>query len=159
MTFADLRDGATIFLDANIFVYHFAQHPTFGAACTALLDRIERRLTGLAPALQALAGERPEAAAVLQVPKGLRGRLANGLNALFDGCKDLRSADHGPRHRTSHGEQSGQERFGDHVADSSPTVAAGSKRNRPLATKLMTAVRAMAHTNAARTTRRYGPLR
>ncbi len=43
MTFADLSDGATIFLDANIFVYHFAQHPTFGAACTALLDRIERQ--------------------------------------------------------------------------------------------------------------------
>ncbi len=46
MTFADLRDGATIFLDANIFVYHFAQHPTFGAACTALLDRIERQEVG-----------------------------------------------------------------------------------------------------------------
>ena len=44
MTFADLSDGATIFLDANIFVYHFAQHPTFGAACTTLLDRIERQL-------------------------------------------------------------------------------------------------------------------
>ena len=43
MTFADLSDGATIFLDANIFVYHFAQHPTFGAACTALLERIERQ--------------------------------------------------------------------------------------------------------------------
>src|SRR5207247_7763833 len=95
----------------------------------------------------------------LQPRTGVCARLANGLNALFDACKDLRSAHHGPRHRISHGEQSGQERFGDHVADSSPTVAAGSKRNRPLATKLMTAVRAMVHTNAARTTRRYGPLR
>jgi predicted nucleic acid-binding protein len=43
MTFADLPAGAVVFLDANVFVYHFIVHPRFGAAATALLERIEKR--------------------------------------------------------------------------------------------------------------------
>ena len=41
MTFADLAAGSSVFLDANTFVYHFAPHPIFRAACDQLLDRIE----------------------------------------------------------------------------------------------------------------------
>ena len=43
MTFADLVRGAAVFLDANTLVYHFQPHPTFGAACTQLLTRIENQ--------------------------------------------------------------------------------------------------------------------
>jgi predicted nucleic acid-binding protein len=42
MTFAQIPAGATVFLDANTLVYHFANHPSFGAACTELLRRIEQ---------------------------------------------------------------------------------------------------------------------
>jgi predicted nucleic acid-binding protein len=40
MTFADLPAGASIFLDANPLVYHFAPDPKFGAASSQLLARI-----------------------------------------------------------------------------------------------------------------------
>jgi predicted nucleic acid-binding protein len=40
VTFADVPAGASLFIDANTFVYHFSPHPVFGAACTGLLDRI-----------------------------------------------------------------------------------------------------------------------
>jgi predicted nucleic acid-binding protein len=43
MKFTDLPAGERIFLDANVFVYHFTQHPQFGAACTDLISRIERQ--------------------------------------------------------------------------------------------------------------------
>ena len=43
MIFADLLAGEAVFVDANTLVYHFSRHPQFGAACTALIDRIERR--------------------------------------------------------------------------------------------------------------------
>jgi len=43
MTFADLLAGESVFLDANIFVYHASRDPLFGAACTALIDRCERQ--------------------------------------------------------------------------------------------------------------------
>ena len=42
MTFAQIPAGAAIFLDANTLVYHFANHPNFGAACTQLVKRIEQ---------------------------------------------------------------------------------------------------------------------
>src|SRR5262245_11074295 len=41
MTFAGLTRGATVFLDANTFVFHFQPHARFGVPCTALLQRIE----------------------------------------------------------------------------------------------------------------------
>jgi predicted nucleic acid-binding protein len=43
MTFADLQAGDSIFVDANILVYHFTGHTAFGTACTQLLQRIENR--------------------------------------------------------------------------------------------------------------------
>lgn len=42
MTFAELSAGTAIFLDANTLIYHFIADPTFGPACTELLDRIEQ---------------------------------------------------------------------------------------------------------------------
>jgi predicted nucleic acid-binding protein len=41
MTFADLQQGEAIFVDANTLIYHFTNHPKFGTACTALVERIE----------------------------------------------------------------------------------------------------------------------
>ncbi len=41
MTFAGLQRGDAIFVDANTLIYHFTNHPKFGAACTALVERIE----------------------------------------------------------------------------------------------------------------------
>jgi len=41
MTFADLRKSDRVFLDANTLIYHFTNHPKYGAACTALVERIE----------------------------------------------------------------------------------------------------------------------
>ena len=43
MTFADLGAGETIFLDANLFVYHFVADPLYGAACSQLLQRVENQ--------------------------------------------------------------------------------------------------------------------
>jgi predicted nucleic acid-binding protein len=41
MTFADLQSGEAIFVDANTLIYHFTNHSKYGAACTALVERIE----------------------------------------------------------------------------------------------------------------------
>jgi uncharacterized protein len=43
MTFADIPQGVSVFIDANPFVYHFGPHPVLAPACTALLERINRR--------------------------------------------------------------------------------------------------------------------
>jgi predicted nucleic acid-binding protein len=43
MIFADLAAGQAVFLDANVFVYHFTSDPQFGPACTDLLRRISRQ--------------------------------------------------------------------------------------------------------------------
>ncbi|MEX2141595.1 MAG: type II toxin-antitoxin system VapC family toxin [Pirellulales bacterium] len=43
MIFTDLVDGETVFLDANILVYHFAPHPVFGQSSNALVRRIENQ--------------------------------------------------------------------------------------------------------------------
>lgn len=42
MTFAAIPAGVTVFLDANSLVYHFANDPKYGAACTGLLKRVEQ---------------------------------------------------------------------------------------------------------------------
>jgi predicted nucleic acid-binding protein len=42
MTFADLPAGGSVFLDSNTFIYHFISDPNYGAACTSLLERLER---------------------------------------------------------------------------------------------------------------------
>jgi predicted nucleic acid-binding protein len=41
MTFAGIPAGAAVFVDANTFIYHFTADVVYGAACTALLDRID----------------------------------------------------------------------------------------------------------------------
>jgi predicted nucleic acid-binding protein len=43
MIFADLVRGDSVFLDANTLIYHFGPHPTFGAACQQLVQRIENQ--------------------------------------------------------------------------------------------------------------------
>jgi predicted nucleic acid-binding protein len=41
MTFDDLQNGDTVFVDANTLIYHFTNHAKYGAPCTRLLERIE----------------------------------------------------------------------------------------------------------------------
>lgn len=41
MIFADLVAGEAVFLDANVLIYYFAPHPTFGPSCGQLVRRIE----------------------------------------------------------------------------------------------------------------------
>jgi predicted nucleic acid-binding protein len=43
MTFDDLQAGAAVFVDANTLIYHFTNHPKYGASCTRLLERIEQQ--------------------------------------------------------------------------------------------------------------------
>lgn len=43
MIFADSASGASLFVDANTLVYHFAADPVLGPACRRLLDRIKVR--------------------------------------------------------------------------------------------------------------------
>jgi len=43
MVLSEIEDGCHIFVDANIFVYHFAKKSRFNAASTAFLERIENR--------------------------------------------------------------------------------------------------------------------
>ena len=43
MIFADIASGASLFVDANTLVYHFAADPLLGPACRQLLDRIKVR--------------------------------------------------------------------------------------------------------------------
>jgi predicted nucleic acid-binding protein len=51
MIFTSISPGATIFLDANTLIYHFANDAKCGAACTQLLKRIElHQLNGLTSA-------------------------------------------------------------------------------------------------------------
>ncbi len=42
MTFANLANGQSVFLDANTLIYHFVPHP-LQPACQALLERIARQ--------------------------------------------------------------------------------------------------------------------
>jgi predicted nucleic acid-binding protein len=47
MTFADIPDGAAVYLDANVFVYYAAPNPTFGPTCRVLIERVARdEITG-----------------------------------------------------------------------------------------------------------------
>jgi predicted nucleic acid-binding protein len=41
MTFADLPAQATVFLDTNVFVYHFSNHPSLFQPCRDLLKHVE----------------------------------------------------------------------------------------------------------------------
>lgn len=54
MTFADIPAGASLFLDANTFVYHFTPHPLLGATCGSLLLRVMRREVSASTSLDVL---------------------------------------------------------------------------------------------------------
>jgi predicted nucleic acid-binding protein len=41
MNFAAIRAGASVFVDANVFVYNFGPDPSFGPPSRGLLERIE----------------------------------------------------------------------------------------------------------------------
>lgn len=41
MTYADLPAGATIFLDASVFIHHFEPNALYGPPATEFLERIE----------------------------------------------------------------------------------------------------------------------
>jgi hypothetical protein len=43
MTLADIPPGASVFVDANIFVFALNNHAVHGAACNVFLDRAETR--------------------------------------------------------------------------------------------------------------------
>jgi predicted nucleic acid-binding protein len=43
MKFDELPAGQPIFVDANTLIYHFSSHPRYGAACTDLVERVERK--------------------------------------------------------------------------------------------------------------------
>jgi predicted nucleic acid-binding protein len=43
MIFNDIPSGAAVLLDANVVVYATTLHPAYGAACKALLDRVEHQ--------------------------------------------------------------------------------------------------------------------
>ena len=42
MFLSELKDGVSIFIDANIFIYHFWKESTFNSASSDFLDRVER---------------------------------------------------------------------------------------------------------------------
>ena len=42
MKFADIPNGESVFLDANILIYHFSSHATLSTACQELIERIAR---------------------------------------------------------------------------------------------------------------------
>jgi predicted nucleic acid-binding protein len=42
MTFARIPAGVAVFFDANSLLYHFANDPQYGAACTQLVKRAEQ---------------------------------------------------------------------------------------------------------------------
>jgi predicted nucleic acid-binding protein len=41
MFLSDLEKGASIFIDANIFIYHFSKESRFNQACSNFLEYIE----------------------------------------------------------------------------------------------------------------------
>jgi predicted nucleic acid-binding protein len=43
MTLDQVASGTAIFLDANTLIYHFTSEPTYGDACTRLVERIEQQ--------------------------------------------------------------------------------------------------------------------
>jgi predicted nucleic acid-binding protein len=43
MIYSDLPAGATVFVDASVFIHHFEPNPRFGPAATEFLERIENQ--------------------------------------------------------------------------------------------------------------------
>jgi hypothetical protein len=49
MTVDDLQTGDAVFVAANTLIYHFTNHSKYGAVCTRLLERIEKRKSKASP--------------------------------------------------------------------------------------------------------------
>ena len=48
MIYADVPSGATVFLDASVFIHHFEPNALFGPSSTEFLERIENQgITGV----------------------------------------------------------------------------------------------------------------
>jgi predicted nucleic acid-binding protein len=48
MTYADVPAGASVFIDAGVFIHHFEPNPLYGPAASAFLERVENQeITGL----------------------------------------------------------------------------------------------------------------
>ena len=43
MTYADLANGATVFLDADVFIHHFEPNAVYGPPATGFLERVENQ--------------------------------------------------------------------------------------------------------------------
>ena len=43
MIYADLPAGATVFVDASVFIHHFEPNALYGPASTTFLERIENQ--------------------------------------------------------------------------------------------------------------------
>jgi predicted nucleic acid-binding protein len=43
MIFADIPRGSPVFLNTNTLIFHFIAHARFGAACTELVERMDRQ--------------------------------------------------------------------------------------------------------------------
>ena len=53
MIYADLPTGATVFLDAGVFIHHFEPNAIYGPAATEFLERIENQeITGMTTGLK-----------------------------------------------------------------------------------------------------------
>jgi len=51
MFLSDLEDGSSIFIDANIFIYHFSKKSKLNPACSNFLERVElRKINGFTSA-------------------------------------------------------------------------------------------------------------
>jgi predicted nucleic acid-binding protein len=83
--------GAHVFVDANILVYHFQPHPSFGAMCRRLLERIERQdIEGSTST--SLLGEMGHRLMVIEagiLPGWAGGKVLNRLKQQLDVVKQL----------------------------------------------------------------------
>ncbi len=43
MTFGDIPEGVSVFVDANVLVYYFSSHSLLGPACKQLVQRVARQ--------------------------------------------------------------------------------------------------------------------
>jgi predicted nucleic acid-binding protein len=88
MILSDIPAAATIFLDANVLVYHFAPDPLFGPACTDLLLRVKRQEVAGCSSTHVLSevAHRLMTIEAVQVygwpPAGIVGRLRRDVSAV-----------------------------------------------------------------------------
>jgi hypothetical protein len=59
MLLSDLGDGSSVFIDANIFIYHFSKGSKLNPASSKFLERIEEGKIGCFVSKPRDAGEKP----------------------------------------------------------------------------------------------------